>query len=218
MRTKRLYQFVSLALIGLPLLVLVAYQERLPDRLPLHFDEFGQTDQLVPRQQWINKIISSTLLLNFLRIVFMSLLSRQPKLGQPQLMKLHLSTAVLTAGAGCWPVGQGIYQKPLYQEWLPILFFLFGSSFVYYGVPPVLPVPPLTVAKNTLPTARQLLVRQQIHALTRLVTIRVNLLAVLVMVFVRGQDRWPVGFMANLLVYVFMAVYSVYSRRHVDGQ
>jgi hypothetical protein len=100
MRTKRLYQFVSLALIGLPLLVLVAYQERLPDRLPLHFDEFGQTDQLVPRQQWINKIISSTLLLNFLRIVFMSLLSRQPKLGQPQLMKLHLSTAVLTAGAG----------------------------------------------------------------------------------------------------------------------
>ncbi len=113
-------------------------------------------------------------------------------------------------------IGQGIWQKPMYHEWLPILFFLFGSSFVYYGVPAELPIEPPKPNQTNQSLDRVSSIRQRMHSLTRLLTIRVNILAVLIMLFVRGQDRWSVGILANLLVYVFIAGYSYYLRRQLN--
>ncbi|UFH57089.1 DUF1648 domain-containing protein [Spirosoma sp. KNUC1025] len=216
MRIKRIYQILSAVLIVLPMLVLLGNWERIPDQLPLHFDQFGQADQFGTRRQWLTSISWSILVLSTIRIVFLNLMSRQPGIGRSQLVKLYLSTALLMMGASILLIGQGVWQRPLYQEWLPILFFLFGSSFVYYGVPAELFIEPLKPNQTNQSFIRQLAIRQRVHSLTRLVTIRVNLLTVLVMLFVRGQDRWSVGILANLLVYVFIAGYSFYLRRHLN--
>ncbi|WP_240543835.1 DUF1648 domain-containing protein [Spirosoma foliorum] len=216
MRIKRIYQILSATLIVLPILVLLGNWERLPDQLPIHFDQFGQADQFGTRYQWLTGISWSILVLSTIRIVFLNLISRQPGIGRSQLVKLYLSTAVLMMGASILLIGQGIWQKPLYQEWLPILFFLFGSSFIYYGVPAELPTEPFKPKQANQLLVQQLAIRQRVHSLTRLVTIRVNLLAGLVMFFVRWQDRWSVGILANLLVYVFIAGYSFYQRRQLN--
>ena len=216
MRIKPIYQVLSAALIVLPILVLLGNWEWLPDQLPLHFDQFGQADQFGTRQLWLTSISWSIILLSTIRFIFLKLISRQPGIGHSQLVKLYLSTALLMMGASTLLIGQGVWQKPLYQQWLPILFFLFGSSFIYYGVPAELPIEPLKPNQSNQSFIRQLAIRQRMHSLTRLVTIRVNLLTVLVMLFVRWQDRWSVGILANLLVYVFIAGYSYYLRRQLN--
>ena len=114
-------------------------------------------------------------------------------------------------------IGQGVWGISLYREWMPVLFFLFGSGFVFYGVPPDLPA----ITEREQPLINFSLTqhnqnRQRIHMLSRLVTARVNLLAVLIMLFVNGQDRWSVGFLANLLASLYLAGLSVYSRRNVN--
>lgn len=209
MPIKRVYSFISSALIVLPFLVLLINWERLPDQLPLHFDPSGQADQLGTREQWLTSISWPILSLGAIRIIFLQLISRQSDLSHSRLVSLYLSTAVLLAGAVLLLIGQGIWKKPLYQEWLPMLFYLFGSCFVYYGVSPNLSA----TDSNEKQDSRSFAIRERVHSLTRLVTIRVNILAVLIMWFAQVQDRWLVGILANLLVYGFITGYAFYLRR-----
>lgn len=216
MRIKLKFQLISSALIGAPVLAVLFSLSWLPNRIPLHFDEDGKADQFGTQQEWMTSLLWSILLLNCMRLLFLRLVNREANLLDLQRVNLYLLSAVLVACASSLLIGQGIWGVSLYREWLPVLFFLFGSVFIYYGVPPDLPTIPQNKSLPDLPLVRQLANRQRIHTLTRLVTIRVNLLAVVLMLFVRGQDRWSVGILANLLVYIYLAGLSFYLNRHVD--
>lgn len=130
-------------------------------------------------------------------------------------VKLNVLTAVLVMCASSLLIGQGIWGISLYREWLPVVFFLFGSVFIYYGVPPNTSALSEEQLRSNRPLVRQLVNRRRIQVLTQSVTIRVNVLAVLLMLFVRGQDRWSVGILANLLVYVYIAGLTYYSDQTV---
>lgn len=204
-------------MIVLPILVVLFSWNKLPNRLPLHFDEHGQVDEFGTRQQWMTRLAWAVLLLSFLRTVFLRLVGRQANLRNTQHVMVYFLTSGFMAGGILLLIGQGVWGISLYREWMPVLFFLFGSGFVFYGVPPDLPAvaereQPLVNFPLTQPLSNQ----QRIHMLSRLVTVRVNLLAVLVMLFVNGQDRWSVGFLANLLAYLYLTGLSVYLRRNVN--
>ncbi len=216
MSIKSKVRLFSYTLIGLPILVILYIWDRLPDRLPMHFDEDGQADQFGTRQQWLTSLLGSLFLLSLLRMVFMYWVRRQEHLPTRQRIILYLFTAGFMTGASLLLIGQGVWGMSLYQEWMPVLFFLFGSGFVYYSVPPDLPVEQKEPHLFNLPLAKQLANRQRMHTLSRLVTVRVNLLAVLIMLFVSGQDRWSVGILANLLACVGLAGLSVYLRQNDD--
>lgn len=217
MRIKLKYQLVSSALIVLPILVILFSWNRLPNQVPLHFDEQGQVDEFGTRQQWMTRFFWAVLLFSFIRIVFLHLVGRQANLLARQRVLLYLLTSGFMAGGTLLLIGQGFWGISLYREWMPVLFFLFGSGFVYYGVPPDLPAAPeIKPPLLNRALAQQLENRQRIHTVSRLVTVRVNLLAVLLMLFVSGKDRWSVGILANLLAYVYLAGLSVYWRRNID--
>ncbi|WP_080054252.1 DUF1648 domain-containing protein [Spirosoma aerolatum] len=216
MSIKLKVQLLSYALTGLPILAIALVWNRLPDRLPLHFDEHGQADQFGTRQQWLTNLVWSLFLLNLLRRFFMYWANRQQNLRAKQRVILCLLTAGFLTGVSFLLIAQGVWGVSLYQQWTPVLFFLLGSGLVYYSVPPDLPLEQKEPHFVNLTLVRQLANRQRMHMLSRLVTVRVNLLAVLIMVFVPGQDRWSVGILANLLAVVGLAGLSIYLRRNDD--
>ncbi len=205
-------QLLSYTLIGLPILTLFFAWNRLPDQLPLHFDEYGQADQLSNRQQWLTNVCWSVFFLSLLRAGFIYWVRHQQNLRAKQRVILYLLSAGIMTGASLLLIGQGIWGQSLYQQWTPVLFFLFGSGIVFYSIPPDLPVELNDPHVSNLPLASQLAFRQRMHTLSRLVTMRVNLLAVVIMLFVSGQDRWSVGILANLLAFAGLAGLSVYLR------
>lgn len=51
------------------------------------------------------------------------------------------------------------------------------------------------------------------HQLSRLVIIRANLVAVLLMIFANHSDRWSIGILANVLAYIFLFILTAVTNR-----
>lgn len=213
---KLKYRLLSVLLLSLPVVSVTLFWDRLPVRLPMHFNNEGQPDRFGNRQELLGMLLLTLFILNSIRAVLLIVVSKQPGIQPMQRLALYLLTAGFIAGTLSLLILQGLYQSPLYVYWLPVLFFLFGSSFIYFAVPPDLPTTLKDPAISSLPIAQRIETLQRIHTMSRLVVLRVNLLAVVLMIFADVKDRWSIGVLANLLAYSALFIISVFLHRRSD--
>ncbi len=212
------YRVISVLLLSLPLLLVVLFWDRLPVQLPIHFGPDRQPDHFSKRQEWFVMLLVLLFFLNMVRAVILRFVGRQRNLTPKQYLSLYLLTAGFVAGTLSLVILQSLYQSPVYADWLPVLFFLSGSGFIYFAVPPVLAELPETLKEQAAfngQMARRLAALQRLHALSRLVVIRANLLVVVLMFFANRSDRWTMGILANVLAYAFLFILTIATNRNI---
>lgn len=210
---KPAYRLLSVMLLSLPLVSVALVYDRLPLRLPVHFDADDQPDLFNNRSQWMSRLIITMFLLNIGRSVLMRVVERQRTCQRAQLEALYLLTAVSVAGIVSLLALEGGLGKPLFADWFPVWFFLSGSGVLYVSVSPHLPVSLLNTDQLTPPQLRRLAAMQQFRSLSHWIVVRVNLAAAVLMLFVGRHDRWQLGLLANLLAYSALMILAEVNRR-----
>lgn len=208
------HRLISVLLLSLPLVSVVLAWDRLPDRLPMHFDQNRQPDYFGSRQEWFGMLLLTLFLLNSIRAIVLRIAGNQPNMQPSQHLALYLLTAGFTAATLLLLILQGLRQSPVYADWLPVLVCLSGCSFLYYAIPPVLPMQVKDPAIQNSRLTKRLATLQHIQRLSRLVVFRANLVAVLLMVFANPADRWSIGILANVLAFVFLIILTAVMNRN----
>lgn len=180
----------------------------------MHFDQDRQPDYFGSRQEWFGMLLLTLFLLNSIRAIVLRVAGNQPTMQPSQLVALYLLTAGFIAATLLLLILQGLRQSPVYTDWLPVLFFLSGCSFLYYAIPPVLPMQVKDPVILNLRLSKRLATLQHIQKLSRLVVFRANLVAVLLMVFTNHSDRWAIGILANVLAFVFLVILTAVINRN----
>lgn len=207
-------RLLSVLLLSLPLVSVVLAWDQLPVRIPLHFNSDRQPDQFGSRQEWLSGLLSTLFLLSIIRAVVLKIVGSQRNLQPAQRRAIYLLTAGFVAGTLSLLILEGLYQAPLYADWLPVLFFLAGCTFIYFAVPPVLPASVKDPELLNSRIAKRLAALQHTYKLSRLVVFRANLVAVLLMVFANHSDRWSIGILANVLAYIFLLILTAVMNRN----
>ncbi len=207
----RNYRLFSTMLLCLPLVSVALLWEHLPERLPVHFDVEGQPDRFAPRQEWFNNLTSIMFVLVLIRTIAIGLLSKRWEVQETRFIRTYILSAALVSSALELIVFEAVYQSPLSTDFLPVLMALFGAGFVYWTIPPQLP------ATNEPPeqshSSQRVAAVQQMHILSRLVVVRVNLLAALLMLVARSHDRWTIGIAANVLAFIALTAVAIFRRQ-----
>lgn len=208
---KSIYRLLSTLLLCLPLLYISWLWDRLPTRLPVHFADDGLPDRYASRQEWFSGLLNVMFALVLIRGVLIALLSRQFDVQGGRFARIYMLSAAFVGSILGLIVLRTIHGSSLYTDLLPVLMALFGAAGVYFTVPTVLP----TADETTKPTLTppQLTALQHMHTLSRSTVIRVNLLAGLLMLFARSEDRWTIGIMANLLAFVALFAIGIVRRQ-----
>ena len=203
---KTTHKLLSTLMLCLPLLCVSWLWDRLPTRLPVHFTDDGLPDRFASRQEWFSGLLNVLFVLVLIRSVAFALLSN--RFGDSQVVRVYLLSAAVVGISLGSIILRALYPALVYGDWLPVLLAFFGAAGVYFTVPTDLSIG----GETTKETARPIRSPQQIadfhylYSLSRLVFIRVNLLAAVLMVFTRSGDRWSIGIMANLLAFIALFV------------
>lgn len=203
------YSMLAVLLISLPLLWVTLAWDSLPAQLPLHFNRDRQPDKFGNKQEWLVTLLSALILQSIIRKLVLRTVGNQQNIQPTQRPILELLTAGFIGVALLLLILQGLYRSPVYSDWIPALFFLSGSAFIYLSVPPELPTQVKDPATLNAQAAKRLATLQHMHQLSRLVVFRVNVVAVLLMVFANHSDRWSIGILANVLAYVFLFILTI---------
>lgn len=188
--------------------------DNLPAKLPVHFDEAGQADQFVARQTWMWTLLNMLILLVVFRMSVISILAKRPSLSNSRRMGIHLVTAAFVASILMADILQTTLGSPIYSAYLPMLMTLFCAGGIYFAVSPTL-VLDETNKTVTIPP-RRLAALQHIHALSRLIMVRANLIAAFIMLLARSNDRWMIGILANLLGFAGLAFLAYQQLKEAD--
>ena len=192
------------------MLVAVAW-ERLPVRLPMHFDAYAQPDRFGSRLEWYGQLLGTLIMLIVVRALILRAAAGKLGKRQTQAPALYLVTAGFVASFIALLILQGLYKRPLFTQWQPLLVALIASSFIYFVVPVNKPVSNSRIQPSTLNQPKP--ISQRLHPLARLIGIRVNLLAALLMVVARSQDRWSIAIMANGLALLSVVIVFLIKQR-----
>ncbi|MBC3789357.1 hypothetical protein FHK02_5945 [Spirosoma sp. LMG 31448] len=206
-----IYRLLTTFLTCLPMLLIAVSWEFLPVRLPLHFTRYGLPDRFGNRYEWYGQLLGTLLLLVIVRALILRTVSNKLDKGQAQGPALYLITAGFVASFNALLILQGLYIRPLFAQWQPLLVALLASSFVYFAVPLSEPISGSKIRLSTLSQPQP--ISQWLHPLSRLIGIRVNLLAALLMVAVKPQDRWSIALMANVLAFLAIVILGLVKQR-----
>jgi hypothetical protein len=207
-----IYRLLTTFLTGLPMLLTAVAWEHLPVRLPLHFTGNGQADRFGSRFEWYGQLLGTLIMLVIVRALVLRAVRRRLGKGHAQWPVLHLITAGFVASFMALLILQGLYNQPLFAQWQPVLVSLLASSFIYFVVPLNEPLPNAQIHQSVLNQPKS--ISQRLHPLSRLIGVRVNLLAALLMVVVRPQDRWSIAIMANVLAFLSVVILGLVKQRH----
>lgn len=213
---KPAYRLLGVLLLSLPLLSVVLVYDRLPTRLPVHFDSNDLPDKYSTRKEWFNLLILTLFFLNVLRSLLIRAVEVRRRTPLPNMVALYILTAVSVSAIVSLRIFEGILGRPIYADWLPVLAFLSGAVFLYVSVPTEIPLMNRLPEKITPALQRRIDQLQHIHMVSRLVVVRVNVLAAVLMVFVSRDDRWQLGLMANMLAYLSLFLMTPLMRRQAD--
>ena len=211
---KLSYRLISVLLLSLPLVSVTLVWDQLPARIPMHFNSDRQPDRFGSRQEWMGMLLGILFLSSIIRAVVLRIAGSQRNIQPAQGRILYLLTAGFVAVTLALHILQGLYQSPVYADWLPALFFLSGATFNYLAFPQP---EPKQEKESAFPNARltkRLSTLQHMNQLSRLVVFRANLVAVLLMVFANHGDRWSIGIWANVLAYAFLLILTAVMNRN----
>lgn len=208
---KSIHKLLSTLMLCLPLLYISWLWDRLPTRLPVHFADDGLPDRFASRQEWFSDLLNVMFVLVLIRSVMIALIGRYFDVQGGRFARIYMLSAAFVGSILGLLVLRTVYGSSLYTDLLPVLMALFGAAGVFFTVPVNLPAASDT-AKPTLPPS-QLVALQYMHSLSRSTVIRVNLLAALVMLFARSEDRWTIGLMANGLAFVALFAIGIVRRQ-----
>ena len=209
---KSAYKLLSTILLCLPILCVSLLLDCLPARIPVHFTDDGQPDSFASRQVLFNLLIYAMFILLFIRMGVVVLLSRRFDIQASYFVRVYLLSAALTGSVPGLFVLWAVYPSPSFFDFLPVVVALFGAGGVYFTTSADLPTSDKTM--NSALPPRQTAILQQLHSLSRLVMVRVNVLAALLMLFARSGDRWAIGIWANLLAFIALFILAgIYSRQ-----
>ena len=199
----------------LPLLCVSWLWDRLPTRLPVHFTDDGLPDRFASRQEWFSGLLNVLFVLVLIRSVAFALLSNRFGIGDSRVTRIYLLSAAVVGSSLGLIILRAIYPAFVCGDWLPVLLALVGAAGIYFTVPANLSVGGETTKETARPigSPQQIVDVQHLHSLSRLVVIRVNLLAAVLMVFARSGDRWSIGIMANLLAFIALLVIGIFRRQ-----
>ncbi|MBO0948510.1 DUF1648 domain-containing protein [Fibrella forsythiae] len=213
---KLAYRLLGVLLLSLPLLSVVLVYDRLPTRLPIHFSNNGLPDKYGTKREWFVLLIITLFFLNVLRSLLIRAVEIRRKTPLPNMVALYILTAVSVSAIISLRIFEGVLGRPIYADWLPVLVFLSGAVFMYVSVPTELSIMSQLPEKMTPSLQRRVDQLQHIHMVSRLVVVRVNVLAAVLMVFVSPGDRWQLGLMANMLAYLSLFLMTSVMRRQAD--
>ncbi|MVM35466.1 hypothetical protein GO755_35925 [Spirosoma sp. HMF4905] len=204
---KTRYKIYSLLIVGIPLLGVWLVWDYLPGRFPIYLNDNDKPDHFVSRQEWLRMLLSVLFILGLIRSVVLALLSKRINEQDVRFTRIYLlSAAFISSILGLFTM-KTVYHS---SDFLPVLLVLFGAAGVYLTVATNRPSDDQTVNSSLVRQRNESL--SQMHTLSRLALIRVNLLAALVMLFARSEDRWTIGITANLLALAALSVMEVIRR------
>lgn len=204
-----IYRRLATLLATLPMVLIAVAWEYLPIRLPMHFAANGQPDRFASRYEWYGHLLGTLLMLLGVRALVLKVVNN--KLGNERQPALQLVTAGFVASFMSLLILQGLYNHPLYAQWQSVLVAVLASSFMYFIVPANEPLP--SAKSRPLTPDQPNPLGPSLQPLSRLIGIRVNLLAALLAGLARPQDRWSIIIMANALALLSVAMLWLIKQR-----
>lgn len=134
------YSVLNVLLISLPLIWVTLTWNDLPAQLPMHFNSDRQPDRFGSQQEWLGMLLSLLFFSTLIRAVVLRIAGSQENIQPTQRRALELLTAGFIGCTLALHILQAFYKSPIYSDWIPVLFFLSGSTFNYVAVPRVLPI------------------------------------------------------------------------------
>ncbi len=204
-----LYRLMSSLMLGGPLLWVWGQWHQLPTRLPVHFGPDHQPDRFASRPEWLSMLLSVLFILVLLRSGALALLGKRMSLREQdaRYIRIYLLSAAFVGCLLGLLIARTVYRT---SDYLPVLLALFGAAGVYQTIPDPLSRP--HEGAKPAPENRPTVALGLLHSLSRLVVIRVNLLAAALMVFARSEQRWTIGVTANLLALAVLLVIEAIRR------
>ncbi len=196
---KNSYQWLGNFITYLPMLYVALIWDQMPARVPVHFTETGQADQFSARDSWLWTLLLMFGLFISFRSSVLSLLLKRVDLPRPRQIILQLLTASFVACVLLIYILQSILSAPIYTDYLPVLLSFFGAVILYFT--DTKPRVPMEKSSSSAPADTRTQILQYLQTVSLLVTVRVNLLAGLIMLFAQSADRWMIGILANLLAF-----------------
>lgn len=202
---KNSHRFLGNLIAYLPMLYLTLIWDQLPNKVPVHFTEAGEADQFAARATWLWTLLIMFVLLIIFRSSIFTILTKQSSLPNSRIVTLHFLTAAFVASLVMTYILQTSISAPIYTDYLPVLMSFFSASGIYFAVS-TKPIVSVDAKQGANIPARRLAVMQHLQAVSRLATVRVNLLAGCIMLFAQSSDRWMIGILANLLTFAALAL------------
>lgn len=204
---KSRYKIYGILIVSVPLLVVWLLWNQLPDRFPIYLNNNDKPDHFVSRQEWLSMLLSVLFILGLIRSVALAFISKRIHEQDARFARIYLLSAAFIGSILGLFIAKTVYHS---SDFLPVLLVLFGAAGVYVTVDRSGPTDSQT-ARSAFTRQRKEVLRHM-HTVSRLALIRVNLLAALVMLFARSEDRWTIGITANLLAFAALSVMEVIRR------